>query len=119
MHLLVLYWDEEAETWMYDDAAHGRIREPFVLGVPRMIDKLLRLDLPRRLGEAGLERRPFRMLFSVDAFPGARAIDWVREEGGGNWYRYEDDEGWLCPALFDFFDTAPDELWVKAEEPRG
>jgi hypothetical protein len=24
-------------------------------------------------------------------------------------------EGWLCPALFRYFDEAPEEIYVKAE----
>jgi hypothetical protein len=27
-------------------------------------------------------------------------------------------EGWLCPAMFRYFDVAPAELYVKAEEIR-
>ena len=36
---------------------------------------------------------------------------------GGNWYASDDPpmEGWLCPALFRYFDKAPAELYVKAE----
>ena len=32
-------------------------------------------------------------------------------------YRVKDEgaEGWLCPALFRYFDTPPDSLYVKAE----
>jgi hypothetical protein len=34
-----------------------------------------------------------------------------------NWYRSEEPamEGWLCPALFRYFDEAPRNLYVKAE----
>jgi len=28
-------------------------------------------------------------------------------------------EGWLCPALFRYFDKAPPELYVKAEAKKG
>jgi hypothetical protein len=36
---------------------------------------------------------------------------------GGNWYQADQppSEGWLCPALFRYFDSAPAELFVKAE----
>jgi hypothetical protein len=36
---------------------------------------------------------------------------------GGNWYFCEQlgFEGWLCPALFKYFDKAPPELYGKAE----
>ena len=37
---------------------------------------------------------------------------------GGNWYYSEDFtvEGWLCPALFKYFDKAPEEIYAKFEE---
>ena len=41
----------------------------------------------------------------------------------GNWYRLNDgpagkraNEGWLCPALFQYFNSAPDRIYVKAEQ---
>jgi hypothetical protein len=44
-------------------------------------------------------------------------LEWRREEVGGNWY-YGDQfkmEGWLCPALFKYFQAAPREIYVKVE----
>jgi hypothetical protein len=42
----------------------------------------------------------------------------VKEEYDGYWYRVEDQsaEGWLCPALFKYFETAPETIYVKAEQ---
>jgi hypothetical protein len=40
---------------------------------------------------------------------------------GGNYYRLEDPpmEGWICPAMFRYYKTAPKNLYVKAEgKPR-
>jgi hypothetical protein len=36
-------------------------------------------------------------------------------------YRCDDPpmEGWLCPALFRYFEAAPPELYVKAEERKA
>ncbi len=47
-----------------------------------------------------------------------RKLEWVRTEFGGNWYRLDEPpmEGWLCPAMFLYFNEAPAELYVKAEE---
>jgi hypothetical protein len=44
-------------------------------------------------------------------------LEWKREEYGGNWYFSSEFkmEGWLCPALFKYFDNAPKEIYVKAE----
>jgi hypothetical protein len=35
----------------------------------------------------------------------------------GTWDRHEPSarEGWLCPALFKYFDEAPDKLYARAE----
>jgi hypothetical protein len=46
-----------------------------------------------------------------------RKLEGGREEFGGNWYQADEPpmEGWLCPALFRYFETAPAELFVKAE----
>lgn len=97
-------------TWVFDDEGTGLVREPFVLGIDEMIDRLV----------AGIENAEdgFRLLFSPAKFPGHHAIlEWRREEDGGNWYfspTYE-MEGWLCPALFHYFEEAPREIFVRVE----
>lgn len=102
------YWDHG--TWVFDDPAAGLVREPFVSGIPEMIDHLVRDIRDARKG--------FRMLFSSSPFPAYQwEVERVRSEYGGTWYRAVDPpmEGWLCPALFKYFDDAPPRLYVKAE----
>ena len=97
-------------AWVFDDPAAGLKREPFVAGVPEMINYLVR-DIPGATNG-------FRLTFSTQAFPGhQKKLSWVRPEGGGNYYRMEDPpmEGWLCPALLRYYREAPKELFVKAE----
>lgn len=104
------YWLESAHTWVFDDPATGLVQEPFVSGLPEMID-----DLVADIANA---RQGFRLLFSAAPFPGyQRRLQWLREEMGGNWYRADQPaiEGWLCPALFRYFDQAPVQLFAKAE----
>ncbi|RYG44080.1 hypothetical protein EON79_15695 [bacterium] len=57
----------------------------------------------------------FRLVFSAEPFPGGdHRFVWVRPELSGNVYRAEDGtEGWLCPALFKYFEAAPPELYVQ------
>ena len=58
----------------------------------------------------------FRLLFSGSPFPGyEHELAWVSEEYGGNWYRWRDGnmEGWLCPALFKYFDAAPERIFCS------
>ena len=97
-------------TWVFDDADVGLRQEPFVAGVPEMIDALVK-DVPNA-------REGFRLLFSANAFPGAqKTLTWQRGESGGNYYRLDspDMEGWLCPALFKYYKTPPKKIFVKAE----
>lgn len=98
-------------SWVFDDAAVGLVREPFVAGIDTMIDRLV-VDIP----DAGIG---FRAIFSAGPFPGATVrLEWRRSESDGNWY-YSDAfqmEGWLCPALGKYFLEAPRELYVKAEK---
>ena len=106
--LISPYWHDG--TWVFDDPRVGLEREPFVSGVPEVINHLVR-DIPAA-------RKGFRCTFSAKPFPGYQMkLAWLREESGGNWYRLPDPpmEGWLCPALFHYFDAAPRELYVRAD----
>jgi len=96
--------------WVFDDLRVGLDKEPFVSGADKMIDVLV-ADIPD--AEKG-----FRLLFSPLPFPGYTVrLQWRREEYSGNWYFSPDHnmEGWLCPALFKYFDKAPKEIYIKAE----
>jgi len=103
------YWYQG--TWVFDDESVGLSREPFVAGVPEIIDDLVK-DIPNA-------RSGFRLLFSSVSFPGYQIeLKRVKEEYGGYWYRVKGQsaEGWLCPALFKYFETAPETLYAKAEQ---
>lgn len=59
--------------------------------------------------------------FSAGYFPDAQLVlEWVREEGGGNVYRWPEKgmEGWLCPALLKYFEEPPEKLYVQVK-PAG
>jgi hypothetical protein len=107
------------DTWVFDDASKGLEKEPFVQGVPEMIDVLVK-DIPNA-------RSGFVLLFSSQPFAGYQfKLILVREENGGHWYRVAGDraefyraEGWLCPALLQYYDHPPASLYVKAEPGRG
>lgn len=108
--IMVLQPYRYAGTWVFDDAAVGLDKEPFVCGVPEIIN-----DMVRAIPHA---QQGFRLLFSAQPFPGhTHKLDWRRAESGGNWYYSAQlqAEGWLCPALFKYFNHAPPELYAKAE----
>jgi hypothetical protein len=97
-------------TWVFDDPGVGLRREPFVAGVPEMIDVLVK-DIPNA-------KDGFRLLFSARPFPDyQKKLIWVRNADLGNYYRFDGSaaEGWICPALFKYYKSAPKEIYVKAE----
>ena len=108
--MMVIFPYRDHGTWMFDDASVGLHREPFVSGIPEMIDLLVQ-DI------AGAERG-FRLVFSAQPFPGHQVeVQRTREEYGGAWYRWaaHNRDGWLCPALLKYFPTPPEKLYCKAE----
>ena len=56
-----------ASTWVFDDPAVGLKAEPFVSGIPTMIDTLV-AGIPNA-------RQGFRLLFSAEPFPAIK-LNW-------------------------------------------
>jgi hypothetical protein len=99
-------------SWAFDDNNAGLVAEPFVCGIPEMIDTLLKERLMTDVDK-------FRLRFSTTRFPGYQAqLIKLHEEHGGNWYQWtvNEMEGWLCPILFKYFATAPKSIYLKAEK---
>ena len=100
--------------WVFDDDRTSLVREPFVAGVPEILETLLHEQgIPLEEAEKG-----FRLIFSASPFPGHQlAATRAEEEGGGRWYEESTSKarGWLCPALFKYFTTAPENLYVRVE----
>ena len=94
--------------WVFDDPAVGLRQEPFVAGADTIIENLVK-TIPNA-------ERGFTLLFSGQPFPGSQVeFDWLRAELGGNWYYCSAlaMEGWLCPALFKYFDSAPKKIFAQ------
>ena len=99
--------------WVFDDDRVGLDKEPFVAGADILIDVAV-----ERKGIANAADG-FLLLFSATPFPSADLeLDWVREESPGNVYlwRAENREGWLCPALLEYFESAPAKLYVELKD---
>jgi hypothetical protein len=98
--------------WVFDDARVGLDKEPFVQGADTIIDRALAMK--------GIEHpeNGFRLVFSAGPFPQHDlTLEWLREGDGGNWYRATGlgIEGWLCPALFKYFDAPPRKIYARFE----
>lgn len=99
------------ETWVFDDPTFGLVKEPFVAGIPQIIDAAV--------AEIENAQNGFRLLFSHQQFPGSVIqLNRLNPEAGGTWYQLEGSEmkGWLCPALFHYFPVAPERIFIAVEE---
>jgi len=97
--------------WVFDDKTKGLEREAFVSGMTEIIDALVKDTLKSNVDDG------FVLHFSASPFPGFKyKLSRTREEHGGNWYTCDTNgmEGWLCPALFKYYDNAPDAIYVQA-----
>jgi hypothetical protein len=106
--VIMPYWYNG--TWVFDDAKAKLQREPFVAGVPEMIDVLVK-DVPDA-------KKGFRLTFAAIPFPGHQyKLTWLRGDQTGNFYKVDDPpmEGWICPAMFKYYRAAPKTLYVKAD----
>lgn len=109
--MMVIFPYRHSGMWVFDDEKVGLVKEPFVSGIPEMIDQIV-AKIPN--AENG-----FRLLFSASAFPGFQyELTWVREEYEGNWYRWDKTnmDGWLCPALFKYFDVSPEKIYCAVDK---
>ena len=113
---LTLYPYLDAGTWVFDDERTGLQGEAFVLGATDMISAVVQA---KAIPNAD---RGFALTFSGQPFEGHDArLAWQRPDpsGSGNWYAGEvagrPMECWLCPALLLYFQTPPQEIFVRAE----
>jgi len=100
-------------SWVFDDPERGLMREPFVLGMGEMIDRITTEQVIINADDG------FRLFFSESppTYTGVYHLKLMAEEGGGGWYRNVETRmcGWLCPAMFAYFDTLPPELFIYAD----
>lgn len=112
--LYVIYPYKVKDTWVFDDPERGLALEPFVEGIPEMIN-LITAGFPGR-------NTGFKLIFSDREFHATNArkakLLFFEEDMGGAWYvgNWEGHhlEGWLCPALMKYFPEPPKEIWVAA-----
>ena len=111
--IMVIHPYKDDGVRVFDDPAVGLIREPFVSGADDIIDRMVE---GISCAEQGIT-----LFYSCGPFPGFQyEFTRQREEFGGNWYssRQFGMEGWLCPAMFEYFEQAPERLYVQVK-PRS
>ena len=100
--------------WVFTDRDAGLNREPFVSGADTVLD-----IATRNIPCAG---RGFTLIFSSNPFPTAQIHLDIKERGEeklrGNTYHWEEGglDAWLCPALYRYFDSAPDRIYAEFKQ---
>lgn len=102
-------------AWVFDDKAREIKAEPFVNGIPEMIDHFIK-DIPKAF-------KGFTLIFSSKPFPDSQAhLIFIEKLGMGTWYRLAGMKGmkpgWLCPVLYKYFKTPPKNIYCKFEPLR-
>lgn len=97
--------------WVFDDDRVNLVKEPFVAGIPEIIEYYLAKE--NIDGKKG-----FVAIFSDTPMPDYTSIlnifDREKTQTGA-WYRDEVTkmEGWLCPALLLYYKTPPENIYFK------
>jgi hypothetical protein len=106
-------------TWMFDDEKRGIVEEPFVAGADIMFDFM-----------SGRVMSPANdtcdIVFSATPIPDHDVHATLTGDDGHDGHYYDVQkfnqfpegvgfEFWLCPALLEFFNKAPDNLYVKVQ----
>ncbi len=93
-----------AGMFAFDDPVTGLIREPFIGGANRFLDKF-----------AG-NSNSCVISFSANKIPGYDVKLELQDTDRLAGSNYDDQDGqnvWLCPALFKYFADAPKTIYVK------
>ena len=110
---IIFPW-KEGGTWIFDDPERGLVGEPFVLGIPDMIDKMVEL--------LDLADKKVKFIFSKEEFPEYHAsIKKVKNQNRGAWYKVDKSNigvvdlpnGWLCPATLLYFKRMPKRIFIR------
>lgn len=124
---MTLYPYRKNGVWVFDDKNTGLKEEAFVMGMSELISDVVS---QKRIHQA---RKGFKLTFSNQSFNHDIELFWFQKGDfeyqvgkqtftiKGNWYHTGDHFrkgvkiGWLCPALFKYFDEAPERLYAKVE----
>ena len=105
-------------VWVFDDASRGLNKEALIAGIPEIIVKVCIAHGIKNPQDG------FLVVFSSKPFPGADVVlehSRRHESGEGNWYKLKGTalEGWLCPALFKYFESAPKKIYIQVKSCAG
>lgn len=113
--IITLFPYKHCGTWMFDDHNAGLWQEAFIGGMPEIFEHVT--------NKAGVENpeKGFTYMSSAEPFPGHQFVLTLADEPqnhSGHWYELEGTgmKGWLCSAMYKYFETAPDKIYCAVSE---
>jgi len=111
-----------SSQWVFDDQMYGLEKEALVSGTDKVLDHAVAMfKLPKK----------FSLTFSNEPIDSYQIVgDWESNGSNsgsyismGNWYKWTLSNGstvkvirgWLCPALYNYFSTPPNKIYIKVE----
>lgn len=104
----IIYPYKHNNLWVFDDINEELLKEELTMGMEKIIE-----HLTYNLSNAD---HGFKCIFSNEPITDYDAIlNHIDGENGGNWYKLKDTNmiGWLCPALYNYFNVAPKKIYLK------
>jgi hypothetical protein len=103
-------------VWVFDDETTGLNKEAFVSGADLIIDAMVS-HIPNA-------HDGFLCIFSKNPFPSYKYKLELKTRGNeetGNWYvcKALGIDGWLCGALYKYFDVEPEAIYIQVKEKRN
>jgi hypothetical protein len=130
LNVIQPYW--HANAWVFDDASRGLDKEPLqgcfeaelreIMALARLVGGGVTKMIAYLVKDIPDAHEGFILLVSSQPFAGYQVeLSRVAEEDGGCLYRAKKPcaEAWLSPALFMYFETTPELLYMKAEPQRA
>lgn len=110
----VIYPYRTQGGWAFDDAEVGLHAEPFVLGIPEIIDSIVgrKNSFTAYISHSRIPRATGHLI-KVEP----RELPEDEEGGSEGWYKLEgtDMVGWLCPATLKYFKEYPEHIYFRIE----
>lgn len=119
MHqILTIFPYRHGDHWAFDDAQFGLSAEPFVFGMSEIITRVVEnKKITRPENGFCLQFSDSHLGFGMHEQPDVQ-LEWLCAACGGNWYTANvygfEMLGWLCPALYRYFKTAPQTIYARA-----
>lgn len=115
----VIYPYRTKSGWAFDDEEVGLYKEPFVLGIPEIINSIVgsKVSITVYISHSKIPKATGHLRKMTGKEFKNSIWKENKEEVITGWYKLEgtDMVGWLCPATLKYFKDYPDNIYFRIE----